>query len=248
MSSRFHRPRGGVLRHGWAALGVALAVLTTTVIGTAAAAAAVHSGTSSVVAPDGTPLQSGGSATAFTLRLPENAACPGDSEHHGYLVYGYVAPSNADPGTLTFPGGYPSSGLDLITVHGEPFKTRATAVLTGSILQPPGFVWSRYDHHSDVLPPGTYDVGIACAFQYGHVASYWNTKVTILASSTDPGGFTWQVTGFHAGRGGGWSNGALILGVTLVGALVVVGGVTIGLRNRTLRDALRRPVRRPTPR
>jgi hypothetical protein len=195
---------------------------------------------------DGSPLTHGGSATQFMLRLPGDAACPGDTEHHGYLVFSYVTPSTAAPANLTFPGGYPSSGLDLITVRGEPYKAQPTAVISGSIIQPPAFVWSRYDHHPDVLPAGTYNVGIACAHQYGQVVSYWNTQVAIVASSTDPGGFTWQAVGLHAAGGGGSSHRGLIIGLAVAGVLLVAAGVVMARRKRAGHGAPGQPLRHPS--
>jgi hypothetical protein len=197
-----------------------------------AGAATTAKGSAYVVTPAGASLNSGGSGTPFSLLLPSDAACPADTAHHGYLVYSYVTPLAADPTSLTFPGGYPSSNLNLITTGGEPFVTNATAPNSGAILRLPMFDWSRYDHHPDVLPPGTYNVGIACALNQGHVVAYWNNRIRFTATATDAGGFIWQVVGAKAApaSSGGGSNIGLVAGLVLAVAVVVAVGLAVGLR------------------
>jgi hypothetical protein len=203
----------------------------------AGAASTAKAGVAYVVAPNGSALTSGGSATPFTLALPATAACPADTFRHGYLVYSYVTPASMDPGHLTFPGGFPSSNLDLITTTGEPYITNATAPYTGSILRLPAFVWSRYDHHPEVLPPGTYNVGIACAHNLGRVEAYWNNRIQIMASSSDSGGFTWRAVGAVPSSTSSSPTG-LIVGLVLAATAILSVGLAWGLRRprRTLAD------------
>ena len=63
-------------------------------------------------------VTSGGSSTAWTLKLPGGAACSGDTATQAFHVYSFVVPAAVDPGTLTFnPSTGPSQGypLDLAT-------------------------------------------------------------------------------------------------------------------------------------
>ena len=194
---------------------------------------AAKSGTAYVVAPSGAALDHGGSTTPFTLQLPEGAVCPADTLHHGFLVYSYLTPMAMSPGSLTFPGGYPSSNLNLITTGGEPYVTAATAPFTGSVPKLPVFDWSRYSHQQSVLPFGVYNVGIACAFNQTRVQAYWNNTFRFSPSPSDPGGFTWTVTGPKtvAPAGSGSSSTVRTLAGTVLGAAAIVAvGLAVGLR------------------
>jgi hypothetical protein len=196
---------------------------------TATASAVTDAGAVEVVTPGNlSPLNGGGSATPFTLRLPGGAACPGDTAHKGYLVFSYTIPAAVKPDHIFFPGGSPKVGVDLIDTAGVPFVTEATGVNTGVVLQPPVFVWSRYDHHPEALPPGTYNVGLACAL-LDRPVTYWNTQITFVASSTDPGGFTWRVANpvRIASRGS-----SVPMVAVVAGGLVLAAGVALAVRHR----------------
>jgi hypothetical protein len=199
-----------------------VAVLTFGPLGMAEAAPSEQN-TAAVVNAYGQALRAGGSATAFSFKLPGGAACPGDSYHHGYLIFSYVVPLGTEPSSLTFPDNFPSSGADLITVGGTPYVTQATEEYTGAIPSLPGFSWSRYAHDTSDLPPGSYNVGIACAEGLGKVDRYWNTKIDFVATSTDSGGFTWHVLEAVDPATHHSSSWKTIL--SIVAAVVVVGAV-----------------------
>jgi hypothetical protein len=203
----------------------------------AQATPAKPAGSAVVVTPSGAVLSSGGSATVFTLKLPQGAACPGDTYHHGYLVFSYAVPVRTDPASLTFPGTFPSSGADLITVEGVPFVTQPTAEFTAAIQTLSDFSWSRYDHDPTDLPVGEYNVGIACAHGLGRVERFWNVKLDFTSTSSDPGGFVWRVLGAQSDPATPNSNH---LGLAVIGliVLVVVGlAVAVWLPSRRRRDA-----------
>jgi hypothetical protein len=185
-----------------------------------------------VIAPSGQVLDSGGSATPFTLRLPSGAKCPGDTYHHGYLVFSYVVPTTIDPSGLTFPGDFPRSGVDLITVSGVPFVTQATDPYAATIVSLPDFSWSRYDHDSADLPPGPYNVGIACAHGLGTVERYWNVKFDFAPSARDPGGFTWRVLGAQASPAHSGTDYVVWTAVGLGWVVVLGSALMIGFRRR----------------
>jgi hypothetical protein len=187
------------------------------------------------------PLNSGGSATVFTLRPPANAACPGDSQHHEYQVNSYVEPVSRPLDQVTFVGlGYPNVGLDLIDTGGTPFVSQATAVDTGALPAIPPLSWSRYDHDSQDLTPGTYDVGLVCAKPQGVPTYYWNTKIAFASSSTDPGGFTWSVVTPYRGHN---PSSRAYFAAAVVAALAIVIAAALILVSRRSRPEVVTPRR-----
>jgi hypothetical protein len=200
-----------------------------------ASAATEQPGAAVVVDQSGSPLDSGGSATPFTLQLPSGAACPGDTYHHDYLVFSYGVPESVSPASLTFPGTFPSTGVDLITLQGEPFVTQATAMNTGAIQTLPGFAWSRYDHDPTEQPLGTYNVGIACAQGLGKVAAYWNVRINFVTNDRDPGGFSWQVASPPAAASGQNGDRTPFLVGIVVGVVILASALTVLIRRRQRR-------------
>ena len=94
---------------------------------------------------DNLPLTTGGSATSWTLNLPAQAACSGDTASGGFHVYSYVVPSSVDPATLTFnPSTGPSSGNPLVDTTGTAYMAANTATITGQVIQVPNFNWSLF--------------------------------------------------------------------------------------------------------
>ena len=55
-----------------------------------------------VVDPSDAVLEGGGSATPFGLRLPEGAACQGDSADDSYRVEAFLVPEGTDPGSVVY--------------------------------------------------------------------------------------------------------------------------------------------------
>lgn len=192
------------------------------------------SGAAVVTDPNGDPITSGGSATQFGLILPNNAACPGDTEHHGWFVSSFAIPVVDDPSQLTFKLNYPDEGVDLITVDGVPWITQATTPFTGAIPTPPLFSWSRYDHDTVDLPMGRWTVGIACVKGKNPLSRYWSTEVEFVASPRDPGGFTWNVIDPPKPVSHGPSD--LVVAVVVVAAALAAGSV-VWFRRRLLKSS-----------
>ena len=46
----------------------------------------VDAGAVEIITPQGEPLESGGSSTLYSLKLPEGASCPGDTASGNWLV------------------------------------------------------------------------------------------------------------------------------------------------------------------
>ena len=145
-----------------------------------------------------TPLRSGGSATTYGVALPAGAACPGDTAHDGYLVYSYLVPAGASPTEVSFRTGLPSRWFGYIA-DGSYFGAVNTAESTGQIVGlPTSFTWTRLTPHDlfvDGARTATWNGGIACANSHGMVTDIWNSTIVFTADPSDPGGFTWRVTG-----------------------------------------------------
>ncbi|HEX7276502.1 MAG TPA: hypothetical protein VF244_03945 [Acidimicrobiales bacterium] len=168
-------------------------------VGTPAGAATVKS---SGGAAD---LGAGDSLTAFTLRLPTGASCPGDSQDGGYFVQSYIVPAAVDPATLQFDNNGPTPsgvGADLRQPMYEPTtqpyvdKTTAPASPApgpGPIINIPDFSFLVYQPGN--IPAGTYNVGIACTKggpSATQLHSFWNTQMTFATNATGgPAQVTW---------------------------------------------------------
>jgi len=189
------------------ALVVACTVGGLSVYGLVESSAATSGGPATVTLIDHiTPLSTGGSLTPFSFLLPPVASCSGDTANQAFHVFGYVVPSSVDPATINFspegpitPPGAPQPYYPLFDDSGSPFAASNTAINTGQIVTVPSFDWSRFsaDGRPDTvaLPPGDYNVGIACADGNGAGDRFWNAVETFAPSADDPGGFIWTVVG-----------------------------------------------------
>jgi hypothetical protein len=162
----------------------------------AVAAAAAPGGSAEISNPEGTaPLTGGGSASLYSVVLPQGAACPGDTAHKGYLVYSYLLPKGVPLDSVSFKTGVPSQGLGFIAA-GAYFGAVNTAEWTGQVpTLPDDFTWSRWSAH-ELLGNGTsatWQGGLACADVHGAVAASWNTEVVFSADRSDPRGYRWSV-------------------------------------------------------
>lgn len=161
------------------------------------AAEAAVTGTAGVTQPDQvTPLNSGGSATPFSVVTPRGARCEGDSAHNGYFVFSYLVPKGIDPRSVSFVHIAPSRGYGLRT-QSHYYGGVTTDENTGALRQtPPNFVWSRLS--ADQLTPSaatdaTWEGGLACESPQGQVTSIWNFEILFHRNPSDPRGFTWTI-------------------------------------------------------
>jgi hypothetical protein len=140
----------------------------------------------------------GGSADDFTINLPAQAACPGDTTSGGYLIDTYLVPQSTDVSSLTFSGGFPSAGYALYnSSNNQAWTAKNTNTGTGQIAGVPQTLQflNQVNHNHPTLATllagsGVWEAGIACELS-GALTFYWNTQVTFTASQTDAGGFTW---------------------------------------------------------
>jgi LPXTG-motif cell wall-anchored protein len=157
----------------------------------------------------GQPITSGGSATVFSLQLPSGAACSGDSASSDYRVQSYMVPSSVDPASLTYGSQGPlplGTGANyrqpLFTTTTQRYVNQTTGVASspgggGQVPTLPGFNFAAapFAGGPSFLPPGPYNVGIACTSALGTVLDkYWNVVMTFATSAADsPSGLTWSV-------------------------------------------------------
>jgi hypothetical protein len=193
-------------RRARAALVAGLAVLVTMasliVAGGGPATASTLNGTATLANPTTlAELTSGGSTTNFTVNLPANAACSGDTASHGYLVYSYLVPEGTNPSWVSFTAG-PSRGLGLVSSTGAYYGPANTAIGTGQIVEIPNnlqfgpLVSVKHVPLNTLLysngnTSGVWEAGIACAHN-GVLTDNWNTEITFTASGTDANGFVWS--------------------------------------------------------
>lgn len=180
-----------------------------------AGAAGVPSGAVVILVPPGTPtagtpLNAGGSATAFALIPPQGAACSGDSATGQYKVQTYMVPVSVEPSTLTFDSFGPlpaASGANyrqpLYSAVGTAFVNKTTAVSTGLLTGLPtfSFAWVGADG-TTFLPAGTYNIGYACTKGQASATQldrFWNMQLTVAADAQDaPSLLTWAVPAVSA--------------------------------------------------
>jgi hypothetical protein len=199
--------KGQVMRVPRAVLGALLAVVavvaTLAVVEVTPASASTLNAVATIANSDTlAPLYSGGSTTQFTVTLPANAACSGDTATDGYHVYSYLVPKGTDLSTVTFIGT-PSTGYGFVNNVGVYYGAANTAIGTGQIVSiPADFEWGPLVSvddvpldtllYSDSNTSGVWEAGIACANSEGALSDNWNTEVTFDAHAADPNGFIWS--------------------------------------------------------
>jgi len=187
-----------------ALLAVVMSAAALALVGTTAASASTLDGIATIASPGTTtPLTSGASTAPFTVALPAQAACDGDTATHGYHVYSYLVKKGTDLSTVTFVG-FPSAGFGLVDNTGTYYGPVNTAIGTGQIVGiPNNFEWGPLVSGGGVTlsqllytgsgttASGIWEGGLVCATSSGALADNWNTEVTFKAKAADPNGFTW---------------------------------------------------------
>ncbi|MEY4175379.1 MAG: hypothetical protein RI900_2544 [Actinomycetota bacterium] len=168
----------------------------------ASPAVAERIGAVTVVEADrrGVVVARGGSTNEFSLVIPRESTCPGDSKHDDWRVQTFIVPEGVDPGGLGYgPNGptgerqwalYDTFGSPVIEGLLVPNESAGSAARIDMFppmsfrVFPPG-----------EIPPGTYRVGAACT-RLGETGPYWDTQVEFSADPGDqPGQLAWSVPG-----------------------------------------------------
>ena len=154
-------------------------------------------------------LDEGGSATPFRLRLPEDAACTGDTATDNYLVQSYMVPATIEPSSLTFDASngaiVPEAefGAWLYSTNQVAFDNEATAPnpaasgrpQPGIVIGIPGFNYEIWP--AGFIPAGEYNIGIACTLGTAgptQLDKFWNARIEIVDDETDqPAQLRWTV-------------------------------------------------------
>lgn len=174
-----------------------------------ASASASNGGTLSFVYPTGSEkvgqaMTEGGSAEAFTLKLPAKAACTGDSASAGYRIHSYMVPDSVEPTTLTFNSKGPTPGglgadfrQPLFTTGSSRYASILTAIAEtangpGQIVGVPNFDFKVFVAGN--VPEGKYNLGVMCVDATGALDKYWNLVLEVTTDTADsPAQFTWKV-------------------------------------------------------
>ena len=202
------RTRGGRIvasaKFATAGLVAATSMTALVVAESAPASASTLNGIASIANPVGQAvLTSGASATAFTVTLPPQAACDGDTASHGYHVFSYLVPSGTAVTSVTF-HSFPSTGYGLVDNIGTYYGPVNTAIGTGQVISiPNNFQWGPLVANDGVplstllytgsgsSASGVWEAGLVCANTSGVVADNWSTEVTFHANAGDANGFSW---------------------------------------------------------
>lgn len=245
MAHTNHRLRSSLL-HAIVAVGITIISLHPPAA-VAAATAPVDSGDSGdvvVVDDNRTAIGKARSATEFSLRLPDGAACPGDSANDQWRVQSFVIPSTNDPASIEYGSNGPT-GVDQYSLYELNTRPMVDAFTSANIgAGKPGVIPAIALFSFGIFPPGTlpdgrYRVGIACTY-FRETARFWDTEIIVTSDSDDqPGQMVWTIpdaaeTSDQTDVGfGRW----LVLGGASLGVFVAGGSITW---RRTHRRAHRR--------
>jgi uncharacterized protein (TIGR03382 family) len=147
----------------------------------------------------------GGSATPFSVRLPDGSTCPGDSANDGYRVNSYMVPGAVDPAEITYDGLGPTPAAygdhstfrePLFDIETNSFASAQTADAEtpgepGPIISIPMFSFGVYAPGD--LPAGRYHIGIACTL-INEIVTIWDAEIVVTRSNDDePAQIRWRV-------------------------------------------------------
>lgn len=150
-----------------------------------------------LLAPDGDPLRGGDRSTPFIVRLPEGAACPGDSANDQWRVNTFLIPIEQNPLDVLFGSSGPeppwTSGMYPL------FDNRTNLPIVFSMLRrnpapgSPGLIESVPETGFSVVsdnqfPGGNYRLGISCQY-FAQTTQYWDTEL-IMSAAPD---VTWEL-------------------------------------------------------
>ena len=177
--------------------------------------------------------------TAFLVRLPQGASCPGDSFHDQWRVQSFMVPAGADIGALAY-GVIGPEGTDQYALFGADFAASSFAnMLTpaNAVAGQPGRIeaaeaFSFAVVAGESLPTGSYRIGIACTY-FRATDSYWDAEIIVSESvAADPDQFRWRLAGAPEQAPEPADDGVSVW-LGLVALVVVAAALWFLLRNLT---------------
>ncbi|HSL74725.1 MAG TPA: hypothetical protein VK853_09660 [Ilumatobacteraceae bacterium] len=222
---------------------IALGGLASPATSAASVDAPVDAGAVQLLNPDTrAELTSGDSNTAFTIGLPPDASCPGDSANDDWRIQSFLVPASDDPGALRY-GIIRADGegrFAIYTVQTQPY----VHALTGQNPAPglPGRIPTIPPLSFGVFPAGTlemqnYRLGIACTL-YRETAKFWDTEITLSAApEVQPGEFRWQVVGAPVTEPVGDDGASVPPAIWAAAVAVAVGVAVLFVRSRRVRTS-----------
>jgi hypothetical protein len=227
-----------------------------TVLAASAAPVAAQSdeaGVATIRSRSGEPIDGGGSATEFTIDLPDGAMCPGDSTNDDYRVGSFMLPATVSPFDVEWSGEGPHPyGLGDYETFRQPLYDDLTSGYSskmlaendepgqpGQILDFPAFTFDVYE--PGMIPPGRYRIGIVCNY-FAEVTTAWDAEIEVSVDAQDaPGQIRWTLVEGAAPDAPGTS--PVLVGVIVLGVVVFAIAVWLVVRPRLSR----RTPRTPTP-
>ncbi|MFP5489385.1 MAG: hypothetical protein ACLGHQ_13905 [Acidimicrobiia bacterium] len=188
------------------------------------------------------PLVEGDSTTAFTLRLPDDARCGGDSLNDGWRVHTFLVPESTDLSSMVYDANHPigDGNLPMRDINGRLYVHKMTDVNPGpaqeAAIPPLPALTLAYWEPKDV-PTGTYKVGVACAPASRVVERYWDATIVVTEDrEVDPGERRWEVAEDSRVPDEFPTIRVVLIGLALAASAVVVLITWQGRRARAARD------------
>jgi hypothetical protein len=182
-------------------------------------------------------LSEGDSNTPFSLKLPDGAACPGDSANDDWRVQSFLVPAETDMDSLRFNGLRPDGDgyryRSLRYVSGDIYVMEMTEAnegpgQPGRIVTVPPLTMAF-----GTVVPGSYRMGIACTPPSWEVEKYWDVNVEIAAApEVEPGGLKWSVMQPSVAATSPAGSSGSLPWIPLLVAVLGIGGVVLFTRRR----------------
>ncbi|MEI7546940.1 MAG: hypothetical protein WCK21_02620 [Actinomycetota bacterium] len=218
-------------------------------------------GSLAVVDPDAGKgaVTSGDQLTEFVVKLPDGSTCPGDTQHDGWQLVGFIIPADDDPTALVFTTLGPTERyIDGVTRRLALYRVERSPVGLANlprneVADKPGRI--------PAIPPltfaqpatlglagGRYQIGIGCVHEGIDLGDYWTAIVDITRpaelTSTE---LTWTVVQAAPASAKSSDSSAMVPVIVGVACLLGVGYFVSASRRRNAASS-RQQVRRARPR
>jgi hypothetical protein len=187
-------------------------------------------------------LTDGDSNTIFTLGVPGEATCPGDSANDQWRIQSFIVPATDDPGSLTFGPIWPEGDGRYAVYQADTRPYSQVLLGQNDVAGQPGRILATPPLTIGVFPFGTltaprYRIGMACTL-FGETARYWDTEIVMAeANDVEPGGLSWRLASAPetspASRSTSFRSWPFIAVIGLAGTAALVLTVRRRTANRT---------------